>query len=234
MLEMDIIDAWPLIREAAVYGRARMDKLKRFLKENIYVILGFACVAIIGSLYLSNAWRPSGYVTAGDGQNSIPIFNASQDSDRTSAQSAPIKVYIVGEVVNPGVYELSAGSRVEDALAMAGGPTEEANLVPVNLAAYVSDAQRIFIPTEGVPFDESELLGYGADSSGGGQGSLININTADSTTLQRLPGIGPTLAGNIIAYRDKNGAFRTVEEIMNVNRIGEATFENLRDLITVG
>lgn len=132
-----------------------------------------------------------------------------------------VVVHVAGQVKTPGVYTLPVASRVGDAIAAAGGETDEADLHRLNLAAYVFDGQKISVP-RAISESESE------------QGTkVININTADQKTLENLPGIGPAIAAKIIEYREKNGAFLSIEEIINVDRIGVKTFENIKDLIVV-
>ena len=142
-------------------------------------------------------------------------------------QQEDIVIHIAGAVYQPGVFTLPYGSRVNDALNMAGGATDCADLARVNLAAFLKDAQQIIIPRE---TDEFEIFQAPAQSDSGG---LVNINTADERLLTTLPGIGPVIAGNIISHREANGPFNTIEELGNVPRIGATTLNNLRDLITV-
>lgn len=156
-------------------------------------------------------------------------------------------VYICGAVKEEGVYELPAGSRVIDALYMAGGMTDEALSTEVNLAELLFDGEKIYFPTaeeiEGLSETEKSTLIYGDEQPGdmaivAGSGIretevLVNINTADLEELMSLSGIGEAKASDIIAYRDSSGGFRSTEEIMNVSGIGESTYEKIKDRITV-
>ena len=139
-------------------------------------------------------------------------------------------VYVVGAVMNPGVYFLPQGSRVADALEAAGGPTEEADLARVNLAKRVYDEEQIYVPRLG---EENPLLPLPSGSSGGQAGGKININTATAAELETLPGIGPVLSQRIVDYRKANGPFAATEDIKNVGGIGEATFEEIKESIFV-
>jgi competence protein ComEA len=153
---------------------------------------------------------------------------------------SPIIVHITGAVIRPGLYSLPPGSRLQDAVQAAGGATQDADLEAVNLAGFIEDGSRIVIPkttpilpTESTPvITESSRAELGTpiipDSN-----HRININTANQTELESLPGIGPVLAMKIIAYREANGPFSTIEEIIDVSGIGQATFELIKDLITV-
>ena len=137
---------------------------------------------------------------------------------------AQLAVYVTGAVRNPGVYYLPDGSRVEEALQAAGGPTAEADLNRVNLAQRVHDEEQIYVPEVG----EENLPVPPASPSEGGP---ININTASPTELETLPGIGPSLAQSIVDYREAQGPFAAVEDIQNVSGVGPATFVGFRDLI---
>jgi len=143
---------------------------------------------------------------------------------------AEVGVYVVGAVLNPGVYFLPQGSRVEDALEAAGGSTEEADLAWVNLAKRVYDEEQIYVPRLG---EENPPLPPPSGSSGGQAGGKININTASAAELETLPGIGPVLAQRVVDYREANGPFAAIEDIKNVRGIGEATFEEIKELIFV-
>ena len=155
----------------------------------------------------------------------------------------PIVIHITGAVPRPGVYALPKGARVQDAISAAGGFLAEANKTGINLARTLEDGEQldipygegasIVIPTPGVDTGGNS----GGDSGSGGGGTvteLININTAAQFELETLPGIGPTTAQKIIAYREANGPFATIEDIINVSGIGPGTFERIKDLITVG
>ena len=133
-------------------------------------------------------------------------------------------VYVTGEVVNPGVYTLAPTSdRVADAVEAAGGFTESADVDSINQAAALTDGQHISV----------SAIGESPVSPDQAEGSLIDINTAPPELLQTLTGIGPVKAQAIIAYRQANGPFALIEDIVNVQGIGVATFESIRDKITV-
>ena len=142
--------------------------------------------------------------------------------------AAPLVVDVSGAVPRPGVYELPEGSRVRDAVQAAGGFLAEADKSQVNLAAPLEDGQKVEIPYSvgQEPVDEGGEFDAPPE--------LVDINTADALALESLPGVGPTLAENIITYRDENGPFLRIEDIMNVAGIGESIFEQIQDLITVG
>jgi competence protein ComEA len=143
--------------------------------------------------------------------------------------SVPLQVYVVGAVVQPGIQALPPGSRVQDALVAAGGLLPEANTTVLNLAAYVADGERIYVPLS-IPTEERAMSTDPIQTSGYG---LININTASQAELEKLPGIGPVTAQNIITYRDTNGRFASIEAILDVPGIGPKTLEEIQQLICV-
>jgi len=147
-----------------------------------------------------------------------------------------IIVDVAGAVMQPSVVELPEGSRVFEAIEKAGGLNRDADLSTTNQAEILTDGQKLYIPTryeleESRAGSPSSVLA--ANSSGNAQSKRININTADSQTLQQLKGVGPSTAEKIINYRTENGKFKTIEDLKNVSGIGEKTFEKLKDKITV-
>jgi competence protein ComEA len=149
-------------------------------------------------------------------------------TDESPEEPQTIAIHVSGAVMYPDrVYYLMPGSRVEDAVQAAGGATEEADLSQLNLAAPVSDGQKIRVPVWG------EVIADGENSTENTQSLLTNINLATKIELQNLPGIGAAYAERIIEYRTSHGNFQTVEEIMNVKGIGEKVFEKIKELITV-
>jgi len=138
---------------------------------------------------------------------------------------ATITVHITGHVNYPGVFELPKGSRVSDAVEAAGGLSEEGDDRSINKADWLVDGQQIIVNNQPQPISPV--------TSGDVASALININTASSSELQRLHGVGEVTAGNIIAHRERHGPFLSIDQIMNVSGIGLATFERLQDHITV-
>jgi len=157
------------------------------------------------------------------------------DSDGSLQNNNNIKVYICGEVKNPGVYEIKAGARIIDLLELAGGQNENACLEIINLAQIVVDGQRIYIPSQEEISTGSSLFFTGDYSSdyNSSENKTININNANSKELESLPGIGPVIAQNIIEYRNKNGLFKTKEELKNVTGIGEKKYEEISQFVSI-
>ncbi len=146
---------------------------------------------------------------------------------------APILVHVAGAVLNPGVYNLPPGCRVQDAIQAAGGFTELADVQSLNLAAFIEDGSRLVVPQRNPeplsqPAAAEAQWEYSPSPS-----DLININTASQELLETLPGIGPVLAAKIIAYRQEIGVFNSIEEIEQVAGIGPSKFNQIKDYITV-
>lgn len=165
----------------------------------------------------------------------IPATSAAQPSPT----AGPVRVYVSGAVKAPAVYTLPPGSLIDDAVRAAGGFAADADPAAVNLAQAVSDGIQIHVPVQGerpTPPPVSQPAGATPAVRMGGvtAGGQININTAGQSDLEMLPGIGPSTAANILAYREANGPFAAIEAIMDVPGIGEGKFEAIRDLITVG
>lgn len=153
---------------------------------------------------------------------------------------APVRVYVTGAIVQADVYFLPPGSIVKDLIAAAGGLTPAADIERFNQALELQDQQHIHIPrkgeTDNPPFIQEGSLTTDQVTTGNGHPStptLININTASLEQLDTLPGIGPALANKIIEYRQTNGDFKVIEDIIQVNGIGDTKFSELKDLITV-
>ena len=146
----------------------------------------------------------------------------------------PLCVYVSGAVARPDVYELPPDSIVKDAIEAAGGPTGEADLNRINLARRVQDEEQIYVPQKGEEsLPVSSPSGPSVSSPSSQKGDKVNINTATAEELDTLPGVGPSIAQRIIDYRTTHGPFQSIEDIKEVKGIGDATFEELKDKITV-
>ena len=154
-------------------------------------------------------------------------FDSSDDSTKDDSNT-DIYVHICGAVINPGVYQVPVGTRVYQALELAGGSSDDAYLSGINLADKLADGQKVYIPSEG-----EHAEGILSIDSGDVQSVMININTASEAELMTLPGIGQSRAKGIINYRVKNGLFESIDDIMKVSGIKEAAFEKIKDLIKV-
>lgn len=143
-----------------------------------------------------------------------------------------IVVEIKGEVKEPNIYYLEEGSIIGDLIIEAGGLTEEANIDGINRAELLSSHQCIVIPNKNEVDEEVAVISQGVLETNNKEG-LININKATESELDTLPGIGPSRAADIISYRESNGGFKSIDEIKNVKGIGEASFEKLKEKITI-
>lgn len=148
-----------------------------------------------------------------------------------------IVIHIDGEVINPGIVYLPTEARVSDAIEASGGTTELADISKINLAYVLKDGQKIHIPSI-YDTDSSQYIQDDAGinvivSDNSNSSSLVNINLATQSELETLPGVGPSTASKIIDYRNKNGRFQTIEDIMNVSGIGDAKFANIKDYICI-
>ncbi len=157
---------------------------------------------------------------------------ANIQEDELGLQSIPVRmtvfVHIHGAVANEGVYELKSGSRVYQALEMAGGLTSDGSSKAVNQARVLVDGESIYFPTK-----EEEVVMVLAAEEAQANDPRIDINKASKDELMDLPGIGDTKARSIIAYRQLNGSFKQIEEIMGVSGIKESLYESIKDLIKV-
>ena len=144
-----------------------------------------------------------------------------------------IFVDIDGAVKNPGVYKVSEGTRLFQVIDLAGGLTEDASTDSLNRAEAVYDGQKITVYSSDMGGAYSGEGDSSMKSESGITGGKVNINTADSVTLQTIPGIGPSKAARIIEYRESQGRFKKIDDIKNVTGIGDMTFENIKEYITV-
>lgn len=158
------------------------------------------------------------------------IINETADNS-TSSEEGTIIVHISGQVNKPGVVELENGKRVIDAVELAGGLKNDADIDRINLAKKLVDEEKIYVPKIGeeVSIELSESITTTSDQN---QSGKVNINTCSKSELVGLPGIGDVLADRIIEYRSAN-KFSTIEDIKNVSGIGEKKFESIKDLIIV-
>ncbi|MEP6482041.1 MAG: helix-hairpin-helix domain-containing protein [Rhodoglobus sp.] len=179
----------------------------------VLVLVGLGCAVLVSVLgdhgSTAAVARPTAAASAG------PM-------DATAG--AQIFVHILGAVDQPGLYELREGDRAVDVVAAAGGFTDAADEAQLNLARFLVDGEQIYVPALG----ETPAAAPGTTAGG-----KVNINTADEPTLETLPRVGPAMAQRIIDWREANGNFATIEDLMSVTGIGDKTFEGLKDLVSV-
>jgi competence protein ComEA len=195
----------------------------------------------------------------GSGQGDVVLYEpgvgrariSSSLSDRMpypSRYAGKVVFHVVGCVNKPGVYALSEGERVIDAIREAGGPTANADLNALNLAAKIDDGSRIEVPaksdsrliaapvqvfsTNGTAFPANNLRHYGGKLQSPGSGT-VSLNSADEAELQRLPGVGPATARKIVEYRHQIRRFTSVEQLMDVKGIGPKKLDKMREFLTL-
>jgi competence protein ComEA len=198
--------------------RERLDLLSRGEIAGLIVVL----VVVLGGAGLWYARSLPKPVTIAE---SAP--GTAQQASSSPSPSVTVIVDVAGAVREPGVYEFGEGDRVIDAIERAGGSLPKADLSLLNLAAPLVDGTQILVPKSGP-------LAAGVPGAAPGSSSgLININSASASELESLSGIGEVLAATIVEYRDQNGPFASVEDLMDVSGIGPATLDEIRDQVTV-
>ena len=194
-----------------------------FSKEQ-KIIIGLIGIIIISIIIY--------YMTQKIGNDEIVIDNTESIEEEEIEEK--IAIHMTGCVKNPGIIELKEGERIDDAIQLAGGLTEEADLTNVNLAYKVEDGQKIYIPSIH-DIEEKEIIQENQEGIFGKENETgkVNINTAKQTELETLPGIGPTIALRIIEYRKENGEFTDIEELKEIEGIGEAKWEQIKDFVEI-
>jgi competence protein ComEA len=183
-------------------------------KVSKQLLIALAGVVAVASLVLVAVNRP---------EPPTGEFSVSADESVNEVIGQFLYVHVVGEVQSPGMYQLPIGARLVDAVFAAGGLTEDADNASVNLARELTDGEQIIV------FSISqEGQSPGTNSSG-----LISLNRAGDKELEELPGIGPALAGRIIAWREANGGFKSVQDLLKVSGIGESLLAGVVDLVTL-
>ena len=200
----------------------------------VYVAAAVA-IALIGARYLRES-RPDG--GAAGRARPVPVRVGGGESE-----GGQLVVQVAGEVRRPGVYRLRSGQRVEDAVRLAGGLTDRADLAGVNLAAKAEDGRQVVVPARGAAAGGSAAGGAVAPTGAAGAGTApgtgvaagppVNLNTATAEQLDGLEGVGPATAQKILAYRTEHGGFRSVSELDRVPGIGPARMAALKDRVTV-
>lgn len=195
-------------------------------KEIIRYLVIAIGIVIAGLVYYNTNQQPNWEVMESTAMETEQL----QQSSETVSEPSVICVHICGAVNNPGVYEGKANLRLYQFIELAGGFREDASVESLNLAQGVQDGMQIYVPSKQEAVTPPALLPSTENSV---QNSKLNLNTASKSELTQLPGIGEVKAEAILSYRDTNGKFQTIEELMNIPGIKEATFEQIKDLITV-
>ena len=195
-----------------------------------------ALVAVFaGVVWFRTGSHPDGGADRGDARPA-GLAAAAAPSTTSTSVATDLVVHVAGAVARPGVVRLRPDARVIDALDAAGGASPDADLDRLNLAAPLSDGTRVAVPRVGEPAVPLDPSAPGGGSATGGEGVArgpIDVNVATEAELETLPGIGPTLAAAIIAERERNGPFRSVDDLERVRGIGSGRLDALRDLVRV-
>jgi len=197
---------------------------------------GLAVLAVVVIVVLRGPSAPAPELVLPKAETSAPSPSAGRGvvGEATAAEggSAVVFVHAAGAVVNPGVYRVRDGGRVSDLLDAAGGPTAEADMDQLNLAAKLTDGERVYLPRRGEAAPPP-VGGSGTAGPGGAATVPVNLNSATLDQLDALPGVGPATASAILDYRQEHGRFRNVEELIEVRGIGEAKLASLRSRVRV-
>ena len=207
----------------------------------LYVALGVV-VCFLGARYLS-AQVTRGDPAAAPGVSATPVERAGGKQPARAAtvrvgraDGGRVTVHVAGAVRRPGVYRLTAGARVDDALRRAGGPRARADLAAVNLAAKLDDGRQVLVPERAAAPAPVGAAGVGAPGGAGPAAppaQPVNLNTATLEQLDTLDGVGPGIAQRILDYRQQHGGFRRIEELGEVPGIGAKRLATLTPLVTV-
>lgn len=202
-------------------------------QKKIVIIVGI--IIIIGILYFIY----NGIDKKSKDQIDNNMLSIENNTKENEGSKELVIVHITGAVKTPGIVKLPEGARIEDAIDKAGGLTEDADISDVNLAYVLEDGIKIKIPTISEEKNEEIIINSSGEGivekeiSNNSENKIININKANETDLQTLPGIGASLAGRIVEYRNSNGKFNEIEDIKNVSGIGDSKYENIKNLICV-
>lgn len=203
--------------------RARAAPLLELPRREVAALAGLGLLALAGAGFAYVRARPL---------PALPAAVVASVSPSPGQPSGLVVVHVVGAVRRPGVYEVPAGARVRDAVARAGGLARTADAAAINLAREVVDGEQIVVPARGDP-PPAAAAGGGGGGSGPGSGGKVNINLAGVAEFDTLPGIGPVIAQRIVEYRDSNGPFAAVRDLLKVPGIGPKKFASLEPYLTV-
>lgn len=202
-------------------------------------VLAVAVLVVVGMAFLGSASPAPRLTLPRADAGSAPVDGSPSGGPTSSLPVAPpvtVTVHVAGQVASPGVYAVPSGGRVADAVIAAGGTSSEADVEQLNLAARVSDGERIYVPRKGEappPVAGTVPPSSAATSKGGGPAGPVDLNTATAEQLEALPGVGPATSKAILAYRTSHGRFRSVTELLDVPGIGPAKLEALRPMVRV-
>ena len=211
-----------------------MEKVKEVWQDYWQIIIAVLVLSFLILFFLLNQVKgqdqeEGDFASLVEGGEEVVLDMGQEDELLPEETETWIMVDIKGFVTYPGVYEVLADSRIQDVVELAGGLSPEANPLTFNLAQKVRDEMVIYI---GGP-DDPEVTSQAFETSEEGESLVVNLNEASKEELMQLNSIGPAKADNIIQYREDHGGFKTIEELKNVSGIGDKTFENLKDNLSI-
>ena len=215
-----------LLEDPEPSGLFFVPKLKQHASIAVATLLGIIFIGLSGLFYLRYKQEDKA---------KIEIVDVGEDGLEDISDGSDLIIDLSGAVVKPGVYKITSGKRLNDLLELAGGFDEDVDRMWVqkelNLAAKLKDAQKIYIPFNGEMTRESDETNYQvlADQDM----ALVNLNVADSSQLESLPGIGPSMAAKILELREQQGSFGSVEDLLSISGFGEKTLDKIRDSVVV-
>lgn len=226
---MDFIRYADSVRAKLHMGGARLPVV-------IGVTAAAICVLVAGGVGLASVVAPDSAFTV---EKADASYDESEQANPAQSESAALFVHVGGSVANPGLYELAGDARVQQAVDAAGGFAEDAAVDALNLARQIQDGEQIIVPSmqqvTGSEGPAATDLGVSATPSGGAfANGKVDINAATVDQLQQLNGVGPALAQRIVADRQANGPFKTVDDLKRVSGIGDKKYASLADSICVG
>ena len=205
-----------------------IDLIKKYLKRKIILLIIFLGIVIILLGCFFYAKKDSDEIIAED------ILIDNQNTIQESVKNTNIiKVHVAGCVQSQGIIELEEGSRIADAIDKVGGLTANASTKNVNLAYVLQDGEKIYIPSlaeEQIADEEIQII---SSASGSNDNGKVNINKASITELQKISGIGESTAKKIIEYRNTNGKFKSIEDLKNIQGIGDKKYDSIKEEVTV-
>ncbi|MCL4554367.1 MAG: helix-hairpin-helix domain-containing protein [Actinobacteria bacterium] len=207
---------------------------------NRYIVYVGAAIFICGIVFALFRWWPGGLASDQEFSIDAPVTDIARPENSpgsatetvSAAVEATLVVHVAGAVLRPGVVECPPGSRVQDAISLAGGPLGNASTDAINLARLLTDGEQIFVPTH----DQASTMQQGSGGRatvGSSDPAVIDLNSATAEELQSLPGIGPSISERIVADREANGPFGSPEDLMRVSGIGQKRFDSLKEMISV-
>ncbi|MFF1574538.1 ComEA family DNA-binding protein [Leifsonia sp. NPDC058292] len=211
----------------------RSTRVRVGIGAGVVILIAAMAVAIVISA-LGSGGASTEIAASGASASASPF--APSGAETSPEPAGGLLVHVLGAVKKPGLVSLGAGARVVDAVAAAGGLTDDAEPAGINLARAITDGEQLVVPRVGEVIAPPAAAAGGAPPGGappGGEGAVVNLNTATQEQLESLQGIGPALATRILDWRAANGRFASVADLMKVSGIGQKIFDGFKDRITV-